>query len=63
MYTVLTGIMNQSVENVGQITMVINAFVTQTSDADRLRIIDEAGSRIDKPADGAAEFRAGKGRR
>lgn len=48
MGNVLLGIMNQSVENVSQITMVINAFVTQMKDADRLRIIDEAGSRIDK---------------
>jgi hypothetical protein len=46
--SVLTGIFNESVQNLDQIDKVINAFVTQMADADRLRIIDEAGRRIDK---------------
>lgn len=48
MSSILNGIFTQSVNNVGQITIVINAFITQMADADRLRIIDEAGNRIDK---------------
>jgi len=47
-YNIYSGMINQSVENLNQITVVINAFVTQMSDADRLRIIDAAGERIDK---------------
>jgi uncharacterized protein YfkK (UPF0435 family) len=48
MTSILTGIFNQSVETVKDIELVINAFVTQMADADRLRIIDEAGGKIDK---------------
>lgn len=48
MYRVLNGIMQQSVNNLSQIDLVITALLTQMADADRLRIIDEAGSRIDK---------------
>jgi len=48
MSTVLSGILNQSVQNLNQLSMVINAFVTQMADADRLKIIDEAGNSIDK---------------
>jgi hypothetical protein len=49
-YQVYDGILAQSVENVGAIETVINAFLVQMNDADRLRIIDEAGRRIDKNA-------------
>jgi hypothetical protein len=48
MKSIMTGIVNESVNNINQIYLVINAFVTQMADADRLRIIDGAGSRIDK---------------
>lgn len=48
MITTLTGIVNQSIQNVGQIETVIKSFITQMSDADRLRIIDAAGSKIDR---------------
>lgn len=48
MQSVLTGMLNESVNNISQIYLVINAFVTQMADADRLRIIDEAGGRIDR---------------
>jgi len=48
MMTTLTGILNQSIQNVGQIETVIKSFNTQMSDADRLRIIDAAGSKIDQ---------------
>lgn len=55
-YNIYTGIINQSIENVDQIATVINAFVTQMSDADRLRIIDDAGSRIDKNYNDCRQF-------
>jgi hypothetical protein len=48
MMGILTGILNESAANINQIYLVINAFVSQMGDADRLRIIDEAGSRIDR---------------
>jgi hypothetical protein len=48
MGNVLNGILTQSVNNLGDIYLVINAFITQMADADRLRIIDEAGGRIDR---------------
>src|SRR5579859_745110 len=55
-YNIYSGMINQSVENLNQITVVINAFVTQMSDADRLRIIDGAGERIDKNYDDCRQF-------
>jgi hypothetical protein len=45
---VYDGILAQSVENIGQITNIIKAFVTQMDDADRLRIINEAANRVDR---------------
>jgi hypothetical protein len=44
----LSSIVSQSVNNLGQIELMIQAFVTQMPDAGRLRIIDEAGSSVDK---------------
>jgi len=55
-YNIYSGMINQSVENLNQITVVINAFVTQMSDADRLRIIDGASERIDKNYDDCRQF-------
>jgi hypothetical protein len=48
MYAVLSGIMAQSIQNLNALALVVNALVTQMGDAGRLRIIDEAGSAIDK---------------
>ena len=48
MNSILTGILNESVQNIKQIYLVINAFVTQMSDGARLRIVDEAGNRVDR---------------
>ena len=48
MNSILTGIVNESVQNIKQIYLVINAFVTQMSDGARLRIVDEAGNRVDR---------------
>src|SRR6185437_5774717 len=48
MASVYSGLLKESAENLDQINLVINAFVTQMSDAQRLKIIDDAGSKIDK---------------
>jgi conjugation system TraG family ATPase len=56
MTTTLSGIMNESVNNIKQLELVINAFVTQMADADRLAIIDGAGSRIDQNYADMQEF-------
>jgi len=45
---VYAGLLSQSADNISQITLVINSFVTQMTDAQRLKIIDDAGSKIDK---------------
>ena len=48
MNSTLSGIVSASVNNINQLELVINAFVTQMADADRLAIVDGAESRIDK---------------
>lgn len=48
MYRVYTGIINESLHNLEQITLVINAFKTQMSDAKRLQLINDAGDKIDQ---------------
>lgn len=45
---VYLGILNESVKNVEQLTVIINSFKTQMSDAKRLEIIDEVGERVDE---------------
>jgi hypothetical protein len=47
-YQVYSGILNESVKNINQLSLVINALVMQMDDGDRLQIIDAAGDRIDK---------------
>jgi conjugation system TraG family ATPase len=42
------GILNASIRNIGQIKLVIEAFVTQMDDAGRLRIIDQTAAGIDR---------------
>ncbi len=56
MYNVYSGILDQSVKNLDQIYLVINAFATQMSDAERLKIIDGAASRIDQNYSDLKEF-------
>jgi hypothetical protein len=46
--SVYSGILNQSVANLNQLYLVINALVTQMDDGDRLHIVDAAGARIDQ---------------
>ncbi|HEU5289432.1 MAG TPA: conjugal transfer protein TraI [Cyclobacteriaceae bacterium] len=48
MYTVYTGILNESLYNLDEIMLVINSYKTQMSDAKRLEIINKAGDAIDK---------------
>ncbi len=48
MYNIYSGMLNQSVQNIAQLTQVITAFITQMSDGDRLKLIDGVGSRVDQ---------------
>lgn len=45
---VYSGILDQSIKNIDQITMVVNSFSTTMTDAKRLEIINSASDRIDK---------------
>lgn len=56
MFNVYSGILDQSVKNLDQIYLVINAFSTQMSDAERLKIIDAAANRIDQSYSDVKEF-------
>jgi hypothetical protein len=44
----LSGIVKATEQDIGRLEMAIQALVTQMSDADRLRIVDEAGDGIDQ---------------
>ncbi len=48
MQKVYTGILDESIKNIGQIQLVINAFATQMTDAKRLEIIHNAGNNIEQ---------------
>jgi hypothetical protein len=48
MYTIYTGIITQSLKDVDQVLLVVNAFVTQMSDAGRLNIIDQVAGNMQK---------------
>lgn len=48
MLTVYSSLLAESVKNVAQLDLVVQAFVTQMSDGDRMRIIDDAARRIDE---------------
>ena len=48
MYLVYTGILDESVRNLDEILLVVNAFKTQMSDAKRLEIINRAGDQIER---------------
>jgi len=45
-YKVYSGILDQSVKNLDQLSLVINAFAIQMNDADRLTIINDAADNI-----------------
>jgi len=46
MYNVYSGILNESLNNVNQVLLVVNAFVTQMSDAGRMNIINNAATNM-----------------
>lgn len=48
MQQVYTGILDESLKNIDQVQLVINAFATQMSDARRLDIIHAAGNNIEQ---------------
>jgi hypothetical protein len=48
MYRVYMGLLEDSLYNLEQIYMVVNAFKTQMSDAERLEIIDKTADKIEK---------------
>ncbi|MBI1782261.1 MAG: conjugal transfer protein TraI [Sphingobacteriales bacterium] len=48
MQEVYTGILDESLKNIDQVQLVINAFITQMSDARRLDIIHAAGNNIEQ---------------
>ena len=48
MQKVYSGIMDQSSKNIDQITLVINSFSTQMTDAKRLEIINAAADKVDE---------------
>lgn len=47
-YTIYKGILQESVTNLDQLLVVTNSFKTQMTDEQRLRIINEAGDRIEQ---------------
>ncbi len=48
MQKVYTGILDESIKNIDQIQLVLNAFTTQMTDAKRLEIIHTAGDNIEQ---------------
>jgi len=48
MYSVYSGILNESAKNLDQILLVVNSFKTQMTDAKRLELINEAANKIDE---------------
>jgi hypothetical protein len=58
MSNVYSGIINESLKNVEQALLVVNALVTQMSDGERLKIIDNANSGMQKNYDDLKQFNA-----
>jgi acyl-CoA reductase-like NAD-dependent aldehyde dehydrogenase len=58
MQRVYTGILEESVKSLDQILLVVNAFSTQMSDAQRLQIINAAADAIEKNARDLRQFNA-----
>lgn len=48
MANVYSGMLAESVKNIDQLSLVVNAMTTQMSDAERISIINDAGDAIDK---------------
>jgi hypothetical protein len=56
MQQVYSGIMEESIKNLDQLFLVINAFATQMSDAKRLEIVTEVDMRLDENIGDLREF-------
>ena len=56
MQEVYNGMMDESVKNLDQLSLVINAFVTQMSDAKRMEIINEVDNNLDENLNDLREF-------
>jgi len=56
MYNVYSGILDQSLKNLEQALLVVNAFVTQMSDGARLNIINSAASGMQKNYNDLKQF-------
>lgn len=56
MFDVYTGMMGESGKNIDQLFLVINAFVTQMSDAKRLEIIDGVSASVEQTLMDLKEF-------
>ncbi|SEN57616.1 hypothetical protein SAMN05192574_103572 [Mucilaginibacter gossypiicola] len=48
MGTVYSGILSETIKNIDQMTLVINSFKTQMTDAKRMELIDNAAGKVDK---------------
>jgi hypothetical protein len=46
-YSILSGIVNESVKNIDQITMLLESFTVQMSDGDRMRLIQHSADNIE----------------
>jgi len=53
---VYSGLMEESIKNLDQLSLVINAFVTQMSDAKRMEIINEVDNKLDEQLSDVREF-------
>jgi hypothetical protein len=56
MQQIYSGMMDESIKNLDQLSLVINAFVTQMSDAKRMEIINEVDNKIDENLSDLREF-------
>jgi hypothetical protein len=56
MQEVYNGMMDESMKNLDQLSLVINAFVTQMSDAKRMEIINEVDQNLDENLTDMREF-------
>lgn len=58
MFQIYTGMMDESGKNIDQLFLVINAFVTQMSDAKRLEIINTVSDKVEQNLMDLKEFNA-----
>lgn len=56
MATVYSGILEESIENIDQITLIVKSFTTTMSDAKRLELINNAADRVDTNYDDLMRF-------